>query len=396
MKKKAIAALIAAVSLSLAACALPWASSETSTEEPTETSVSLDFSYTNGTSQTVVPDPIVDDSNSAAEHNKNMQAEYDLYDPAPGTGYVRSDLTNDWIPADAGSTRPIAVMIPNNLVSLPHYTLSQAGVLYECNVEYEITRLMAIYDNWTGLERIGNIRSARDYFVYWGMEWDPLFIHIGNIWYADAVLSEDQVNNINGAVYDKYFYRVTNERRDYDQTAYINGYNIKNAASALKYSLEHTSLYQPGHFSFASKGNPTTLTDVKGYKSATYVSLAEAYPIDQPYFTYNEEDGLYYRYEYGSPHMDGQNNTQLSFSNIIIQNTYREYRPDGAYLIYRCHDTTKDGWFITHGSAVHVNWKKVGEFGVTKYYDDNGDEIILNQGKTMICIVQDGDGVIIQ
>ena len=25
------------------------------------------------------------------------------------------------------------------------------------------------------------------------------------------------------------------------------------------------------------------------------------------------------------------------------------------------------------------------------YYDDNGDEIILNTGKTMICIIEDGD-----
>ena len=26
-----------------------------------------------------------------------------------------------------------------------------------------------------------------------------------------------------------------------------------------------------------------------------------------------------------------------------------------------------------------------------QYYDDNGDEIILNTGKTMICIIEDGD-----
>lgn len=378
--------------LMLTGCAVPFLGNADSSSSETvpETSVSLDFSYTNGTS--VTPDS--ESENPAPSYNESMQEEYNLYDPAPGEGYVRSDLTNDWITKEAAKNRPIAVMIPNNVNSLPHYTLSQAGVLYECNVEYEVTRLMAIYDDWTSLERIGNIRSARDYFVYWAMEWDPLFIHIGNIWYADAVLSEDWVNNINGAKYDKYFYRVSN--RDYDQSAYTMSSSILKAAKDLGYSTEHTALYAPGHFSFASKGNPTTLTDVKGHKNATYVSLDEAYPINQPYFIYNEEDGLYYRYEYGMAHTDGINNKQLSFSNIIIQNTYREYRPDGAYLIYRCHDTTHDGWFITHGTAVHINWKKVGEFGVTKYYDDNGDEIILNQGKTMICIVQAGDNVVIQ
>ncbi len=358
-----------------------------------EHQVSLDFSYTNGiiNSENNTTSDTVQDSSS---HNQAMQEEYDLYDPAPGKGYTRSDLTNEWITTDAAKIRPLAVMVPNNVNSLPHYTLAEAGVLYECNVEYEITRLMAIYDDWSSLERIGNVRSARDYFVYWAMEWDPLFVHIGNIWYADDVLSESQVNNINGAKYDKYFYRVAN--RDYDQSAYTMGASVLKAAKDLGYSTEHTSLYVPGHFSFASKGNPTTLTDVKGNKPAAYVSLSEAYPIDQPYFIYNSDDNLYYRYEYGVPHTDGFTNEQLSFSNIIIQNTYREYRQDGAYLIYKCHDTTHDGWFITRGTAVHISWKKVGEFGATKYYDDNGDEIILNQGKTMICIVEAGDPITIQ
>ena len=405
MKKAFLLFISSALVLSLSACGLPFVSEE---EETTEASVEeepapvLDFSYTNEllglNNATVNRETLTEDNinDAAVEYAASMEEEYNLYDPAPGTGYVRSDLTNEWIRSDTAVNRPIAVMIPNNVNSLPHYTLSKAGVLYECNVEYEVTRLMAIYDDWTELERIGNIRSARDYFVYWAMEWDPLFIHIGNIWYADEVLAADGVDNINGAVYDKYYYRVTNENRDYDQSAYINGYSIKNAASALGYSTTHTSLYKPGHFSFASKGNPTTLTDVNGHINATYVSLADAYPIDRPYFIYNSEDGLYYRYEFDIPHTDAQTGEQLSFDNIIIQNTYREYRQDGAYLIYRCHDTDSDGWFITRGTAVHVNWKKIGVFGTTKYYDDNGDEIILNQGKTMICIVEDGDPVTIQ
>lgn len=395
MKKALLLSLSMWMSVVLTACAVPFVSSEESTESETPTStVSIDFSYTNGTYKD--PSEITGSSDDSGNISDQMAAEYDLYDPAPGEGYSRSDLTNNWIPKEADNSKPLVVMVPNNLGSLPHYTLSKAGVLYECNVEYEMTRLMAVYDNWTGLERIGNIRSARDYFVYWAQEWDPLYVHIGNIWYADSVLSDKAVNNINGAVYDKYFYRVTNEGRDYDQSAYTTGLAVKKAADALGYTLAHSSDYHPGHFSFASKGKPTTLLDVSGHIPASYVSLAEAYPVNCPWFEYNESDGLYYRYEYERPHIDGQTNEQLSFSNIIIQNTYREYRPDGAYLIYRCHDTTSDGWFITHGTAVHVNWKKVGTYGITKYYDDNGDEIILNQGKTMICVVQAGDRVTIK
>lgn len=38
-----------------------------------------------------------------------------------------------------------------------------------------------------------------------------------------------------------------------------------------------------------------------------------------------------------------------------------------------------------------MNWEKTSDYGATRYYDDNGDEIVLNAGKTMICIVEDGD-----
>ena len=57
------------------------------------------------------------------------------------------------------------------------------------------------------------------------------------------------------------------------------------------------------------------------------------------------------------------------------------------------HDTTRDGYYFTNGKAIHVNWKKTADYEPTKYYDDNGNEISLNTGKTMICIVEDGDSI---
>ena len=385
MKRKLTVTLAVLLTISLTACTNPWAASENTEPEYVPHYTIGGWDDVSGNSGPVIP-------NIPAF----SEEEYDLSDPAPSAGMVRSDLTNEWIFSTAASTRPLAVMVPNNMNSLPHYNLSKAGVLYECNVEYEITRLMPVFDDWTGLERIGNIRSARDYFVNMAMEWDPIFLHIGNIWYADEILSRPEVNNIDGNKKDKAIYRVSTERRDYDQSAYSNGYSVKNVAKDMGYSLEHTNMYTPGHFSFAPKSNPTTLTDVYGNMNASYVSLDVAYPIDTPYFTYNTDDNLYYRYEFGMPHTDGATGEQLSFANIIIQNTYREYRQDGAYLIYRMHDDTSDGYFITRGRAVHITWKKEGTYGVTRYYDDNGDEIILNQGKTMICIVQKGDSVTIQ
>ena len=42
-----------------------------------------------------------------------------------------------------------------------------------------------------------------------------------------------------------------------------------------------------------------------------------------------------------------------------------------------------------------MNWKKTSDYGATRYYDDAGNEIELNTGKTMVCIVEDGDSFLV-
>lgn len=305
---------------------------------------------------------------------------------------ARSILTNEVVDSSITSLRPIAVMIPNNESALPHYNVSKAGVLYECNVEYNITRLMAIIEDWQNLERIGNVRSTRDYYVYWAQEWDPLLVHYGNIWYADEILARDDVHNINGVTDDgTAFYRVTDENRIFEQTAYTSGQGIMKAATKLGYSLYHDEDASKQHFFFASDTQPQRLADYEESFNVTKLDLKNVYTVDKPWFEYNADDELYYRYEYNGPHMDAATNEQLSFKNIIIQFTYYEKRPDGQYLIYQCHDTTQDGYYLTNGKAIHITWKKLGEFGNTMYFDDSGKNLNINEGKTMICIVQEGD-----
>ena len=54
-----------------------------------------------------------------------------------------------------------------------------------------------------------------------------------------------------------------------------------------------------------------------------------------------------------------------------------------------------DGYYITGGKAIHITWEKESDFAPTKYYDDNGNEIVLNPGKTFIAIAQEGRNVVL-
>ena len=148
------------------------------------------------------------------------------------------------------------------------------------------------------------------------------------------------------------------------------------------------------HFQFTTTAKPNTLEEYgSDAATANKIDLANAYPITKTWFEYNKEDGLYYRFQQPSngAHIDAATDEQLAFKNILIQFTYHEVRDENGYLAFQCNDTSRDGWYFTNGKGIHVNWKKTSDYGATRYYDDNGKEITLNTGKTMICIVQDGD-----
>lgn len=314
----------------------------------------------------------------------------------PEEGMVRSRLTNEWVYEDVALTRPIAVMTPNESSAIPHYNLSNASILYEANVEGRMTRMMAIYEDWNDLEKIGNIRSLRSYYAYWAFEWDAVLLHFGGPFFINDLLAQPTTQNIDGNLGSNgdAFFRA--EDRKAPHNAYATGTGIANVMADKGYSLSYRGLADENHFQFTSKANPNTLEQYSDKaKSATYVDMTGCYPLTRCYFEYNEEDGLYYRSQHLSggtdgPHIDEVTGEQLKFKNILIQYTKHEELGEG-YLALQCHDTTRDGWFFTNGKGIHVTWKKTSDYGATRYYDDDGNEIILNTGKTMICIVEDGD-----
>lgn len=314
----------------------------------------------------------------------------------PQEGMVHSRLTNEWVDKSVADTRPIAVMMPNEQNAQPHYSLAKASVIYEANVEGRMTRLLALYEDWQDLEKVGNVRSLRTYFAYWAFEWDALILHIGHPYYVDELIAAPDTQTIDESNYpdSEAFYR--DESRSRPHNAYVTGQKILNAVNKKGYPLEYRELADSRHFQFAGTSGQNTLEQYgTAAQSAVYIDMSGCYPVTRCYFEYHPEDGLYYRSQYLSggsdgPHIDGATGEQLSFKNILVQNTKAHDLGDG-YLAFECTDNTEDGWFFTNGKGIHVTWTKSSDYGATRYYDDNGKEITLNTGKTMICIVQAGD-----
>lgn len=314
----------------------------------------------------------------------------------PREGMLRSPLTNEWVDAEVAKTRPIAVLIPNETGAVPHYNLSEASILYETNVEDRVSRLMAIYEDWEDLSMIGNIRSLRTYFAYWAFEWDAFIVHSGGPYFVDDLIAEPTTQNINDHVGTDTAAFFRDSRRPQPHNLFATGPGILNVVNSKGYSLSYRGLTDANHFKFTDTANQNDLTQYgDAAKSAVYIDMSGCYPLTRCYFEYNEQDGLYYRSQHLSsgtdgPHIDAVTGKQLTFKNILVQYvTYEEI--GGGYMVYQCHDTTQDGWFFTDGRGIHVTWEKGSDYSATRYYDDYGNEIVMNTGKTMICVVLDGD-----
>ena len=322
-------------------------------------------------------------------------------DLPPEEGMVKSFLSNEWVSEEVSNTRPIAVMFPTDKTAQPQYGISHADVLYECMEEGGISRQMGIIQDWESLEKIGNIRSCRLYYMFWMLEYDAILIHGGGIYTMAYLFDDPSVNNISssgesgtgsGAPGNEYFFRTTDKKAPHNM--FISNEGINKALKSLGYEKEIREKYHnPDRFKFANGTNT-----LKDGEDAAKIDLSKVYPYSKPTLEYNEEEGVYYKSLHGEPQIDAANDEQLKFANVIVQITQSQNLsndPNSSdYKVFLCHDTTRGGYFFTKGKVIPIRWEKTSDRGATKYYDLDGNEIELNTGKTYIAVAQEEREVI--
>lgn len=343
--------------------------------------------------------PAISDATVPETDEATEPVEQEPSDQPPEEGMVHSSLTNEWVYEEVANSRPIAVMFPTDRGSQPQYGIGLAGVLYECMEEGGMSRQMGIIEDWQDLEQIGNIRSCRDYYAYWSMEWDAFLVHWGGPFYlVDIIQKIDYLSGagIGGgdvsapAKGSNAFYR-SDPNNPSIHNGYTNGAKLSEAIAKLGYKTEHRdAYYEPDHFNFAPMTEINTLEDAPGSFAATEVDLSKIFTTTKSSFEYDEESGTYLKYLYGSPQTDVLTGEQIGFTNIIIQDTYWEYRPDNKYLVFQVHDSGRTGYYFTQGRGIKITWTKENDYSPTRYYDMDGNEILLNTGHTFIGIAQAG------
>ena len=281
---------------------------------------------------------------------------------------------------ERNNTRPISIMIENTTMALPQYGLNLAGVVYECPVEGGITRLLGIYEqeDIKDVPKLGNVRSCRPYYVFISLEYDAIYVHFGQSAQGLTLLNTGIIEDLNGLTDDgTVFYR--SDDRSAPHNAYVSGEGLLKGIEKNDFRTTYKDGYN-GYYVFDQNGND--LADGKDCEV-----IVPYFYDNKPYFIYNEETGLYERYQFKKAQVDAIDGEQIAVKNIIFKNCPSSIYEGTQYLDIPVNGAG-EGKFFTNGKMIDVTWVKETDTSVTHYYDENGEEIKLNPGKTWVCIIE--------
>ncbi|MCR5432003.1 MAG: DUF3048 domain-containing protein [Lachnospiraceae bacterium] len=299
-------------------------------------------------------------------------------------GEVISVIDGGWIKEEEAAKRPYAIMFNNIGVANPQSGIGDAKILYEALAEGGITRLMGIFEGLseesTCKDRIGSVRSARHYFASIADEYDAIFVHFGETTYATKKIDEIKIDHLEGTYWigDTVFYRDEEIKAPHNAFASLEG--IINGIEKMNIRTDHKESFKANHFTFNDE-----FRDYASGSDASLVRLSYSTYMS-PYFVYDAASKQYTRYQFDDVHIDKNTEVPLKFDNIIIQLVKEWNKDDNGYQDMELEDASGEGYYITGGKCVPITWKKNEKDKFMSYYDDKGEVLVINPGRTFISV----------
>jgi hypothetical protein len=293
-------------------------------------------------------------------------------------GEIKSPLTGLWVSKKRKDKRPYAIVFNNLKIVRNQWRISQADIVYEALVEGGITRFLGIGENFRG-DKIGSFRSARHYFVSVADEYDSIYVHYGKSKYAVAKMKELGIDHMDGTegIGNIVYYR--DHSLPAPHNAFASAKSILKGIKQKGFRTKHRKGY-PSHFTFYKEDTDL----VNGTDAKKITTKFSSYTA--PYFEYHADDKLYYRFQFGEPHKDSVTGKQLRFKNIIIQFVKEWSLDKKGYQTMDLANASGNGYYITNGKTVKITWKKNESKKWMRYFNEAGEELTINPGKTFIVL----------
>lgn len=284
--------------------------------------------------------------------------------------------------------RPVAVMIDNQVDARPQSGINSADIVYEALAEGGITRYMAIF--WSEApEKVGPIRSARNYFLEWLSPYDPVYIHDGCA--SSSNSDADACTNL-------YTYSIK-DISTYGAWRWNDGVRISphNEYSSVTNAWEYASTLDWDEFpdieswSFKSDAKAEDRGDMYKVEVEFHQRLNNSGNYNVVW-TYDSQTNTYLRRIGGEIDVDQETNTQVWAKNVVVQEVETDSAYDNTAHIVTETVGSGDAVFLIDGEITEGTWEKKTRTDRTTYYDSDGKEIVFNRGRIWIEMLSTDEG----
>lgn len=309
----------------------------------------------------------------------------DNYNPLTGLPYPSDEARN---------RRNLIVKVSNYpAIVRPQHGLSAADIVFEYEAEGGVTRFAAIFRSQSP-GRVGSIRSGRLIDLELVEMFQGLFAYSGsNDWVRQYILDSDWRWRAITPHFSNYecptYCRYPDEGKAYEHTLFGDTDGIWAEAERLDVNQGMQAV-----------GLAFSETPDEGGATASDILIDWYHPETETRWQYNPDDGKYYRWDSGLPHIDAANNQQITADNVVIIEVWHTDRPDvyeseigGIALEHQIWGYAR-AWVFRDGRWYEGWWYRNREYGSIQLrydYRDRDTSMHLKPGNTWIEVVRKTD-----
>ena len=362
-----VLAMIGAALLCLCACAVPGGGAQASSVERPSSGPGSASSFPKAGSeaqpvgsQTVLPPEVVTDPSAD-----------------PLTGLPR--------PEDAPEgVRPLAVMIDNLQTALPQRGLQAADLIYEAVTEGGVTRLMAVFSDYTAMPQTGPVCFARSAHVRLLLSLDALYLYVGAspdaaqlmAQYLPASRALDGQDRAEALSLDPQ----RGQETEIELCWFTDGALF--SAAAQRYALDE-ALAGPVRAAFqfvpyaeekrrlADGGAQEVYLRFSSYANST--------------FSYDAESGQYVKSQFGAPHLDENTGEAVTFDNLLVL-----FVADGDKQADGTGAQSGVGCYVCGGRYERIRWMQAAPNAPLSILtnDETLTLAAINPGRSYVAVVE--------
>jgi len=314
---------------------------------------------------------------------------------ASGGSFI-NPLTGQSTANDITRNRPVAISVSNVSQALPTNAtngISQADIVYEVLVESGITRLVAIYQDFSNVGVVGSIRSARHYKVEIAEAYDAMFIHAGGspLGFEEiekrGITNFDEVRGVRAQIFKRDVNRIPGHTVQNYHSATTSGAAFMQWLPTYSIRTTHDNNFRQA---LRFTDNPIPAGN-RAFEVGVKFSSAK-----ESIFIYDETQRIYHMAQFGSFFTDANNGSPVTFKNLLIlEMPIADLVGHGEGAGRQDMSTVGRGrgFFVSDGRYVPINWSRADKSSQFVYTYENGGEVELGRGKTYIGIIPVGAGV---